>query len=97
MNSVCYSASLAVLLLLASPPGYAASLECDGTIVSQGDSEQQLLDACGSPVSRSGADWRYVRPGSLPVVVTVGEGMVMFIRDADEVPEAPADPLGDRP
>lgn len=79
------------------PVTQAAPLECQGTIVSQGDSEQQLLDACGEPTSRHGSEWRYEIAGSLPQVVTVGNGMVMFIRDADEVPDASESPLGDRP
>ena len=34
--------------------------------------------------------------GSLPVVVTLGNGVVMSIRDAGEGPD-PASPLGDQP
>ena len=66
-------------------------------LLASGFAQAGSLEVCGEPVSRSGADWRYEFPGSLPVVVTLGEGMVMFIRDADEVPEAPASPLGDHP
>jgi hypothetical protein len=62
----------------------AESLECHGDIVSQGDTEEQLLEACGNPTSRDGADWLYEMPGSIPVMVTIGNGLVMFIRDADE-------------
>jgi len=75
---------------------HARTLECQGTIVSEGDTEQQLLDACGEPTSRQGANWQYDIPGSLPVVVTLGNGVVMFIRDADEV-DPSASPLGDSP
>ncbi|MGD2075926.1 MAG: DUF2845 domain-containing protein [Gammaproteobacteria bacterium] len=93
-----YGFMLAVTPIVLAPwLAYANSLECHGTIISEGDSEQQLLEACGEPVSRSGADWRYEIPGSLPVVVTLGEGMVMFIREADELPDTSASPIGDHP
>jgi hypothetical protein len=87
----------AIVAWLAAPLAYADPIECQGTIVSEGDTEEQLLDACGPPTSRQGSEWRYDREGSLPVVVTVGNGMVMFIRDADELPDASASPLGDHP
>jgi hypothetical protein len=91
-----YSLVLAAIPMWAAPlVTHAASLECEGTIVSEGDSEQQLLKACGEPTSREGADWRYEVAGSVPVVVTLGNGVVMFIRDADEVPPPPEAPLGD--
>jgi hypothetical protein len=76
---------------------HAGSLECRGTIVSEGDSEQQLLEACGDPASREGSNWTYEFPGSLPRVVSIGNGVIMFIRDADEVPAASGSPLGDSP
>ena len=89
---------LAAILISAAPLfTYAGSLECHGNIISQGDTEQQLLDACGNPTSRDGADWLYEMPGSLPVVVTIGNGVVMFIRDVDEVKASPTNPLGDHP
>jgi hypothetical protein len=75
---------------------YAGSLECDGNIISPGATEQELLDACGEPTSRNGANWTYQVPGSISQVVTVGNGLIMFIRDADEaVPSG--SPMGDHP
>lgn len=91
-----HSLVLAAVSMWAGPQlAQAGSLECQGTIISQGDSAEQLLQACGEPTSRQGTDWRYEIPGSLPQVVTVGEGVVMFIRDADQVQDSPASPLGD--
>jgi hypothetical protein len=75
----------------------AESLECHGDIVSQGDTEEQLLEACGNSTSRDGADWLYEMPGSIPVMVTIGNGLVMFIRDADEAKASTTHPYGDRP
>ena len=93
-----YRSILAAILISAAPlVTYAGSLECHGNIISQGDTEQQLLDTCGNPTSRDGTDWLYEMPGSLPVVVTTGNGVVMFIRDADEVKASSTNPLGDRP
>ena len=96
--SFTYRLALAAIATCsAAPVARAASMECQGTIVAEGDSEQRLLDVCGDPTSRRGAQWRYEVEGSLPMVVTIGNGTVMFIRDADEVPDATGSPLGDRP
>jgi hypothetical protein len=89
--------TLSMALMAYGGAAQADSMECNGEIVSEGDSEQRLLSYCGKPVSRSGDDWRYEIPGSLPVVVTLGDGIIMFIRDADEVPEGAAAILKDRP
>lgn len=78
--------------------GYAASLECQGNIISTGVTEEQLLEACGEPTARDGANWRYDIPGSLPMVVTFGNGVAMFIRDVnDDSLDSSASPLGDAP
>ena len=93
-----YRSILAAILISAAPlVTYAGSLECHGNIISQGDTEQQLLDACGYPTSREGADLLYEMPGSLPVVVTVGGGVVSFIRNVDESDAFTEHPMGDRP
>jgi hypothetical protein len=84
------------LLSFTSSAVYALSLECNGNIVSTGITEKQLLDTCGEPTSRSGANWVYHKPGSIPVLVTFGNGVVMFIRDVDSE-DSPASPLGDHP
>ena len=93
-----YRSILAAVLISAAPiVTYAESLRCHGDIISRGDTEQQLLDACGNPTSREGADWLYEMPGSLPVVVTVGRGVVSFIRNREESDAFTENPLGDRP
>lgn len=98
MNTNCLSIMTAILILATPFATYAGSLRCDGDIVSPGDTEQQLLDACGNPTSREGADWLYEIDGSVPMVVTIGNGVVMFIRDLDESDAAfGSHPLGDRP
>ena len=84
MNPGYRSIMVAILISAAPLVTYAESLECHGDIVSQGDAEEQLLEVCGNPTPRDGADWLYEMPGSLPVMVTIGNGVVMFIRDADE-------------
>ncbi|MEA2079368.1 MAG: DUF2845 domain-containing protein [Pseudomonadota bacterium] len=84
MNTKCCSVLAAILISAAPLVSYAGSLDCHGNIISPGVSEQQLLEACGCPTSRNGADWTYEMPGSLPIVVTLGNGVVMFIRDADD-------------
>lgn len=87
--------TVAIMSVCAAPiVGHADDLECQGTIISQGDTVQHLLEACGDPKSRNDSDWLYEVPGSLPVVVTVADGVVMFIRSADEGPDS-SSPLGD--
>ena len=83
----------------ASLVAHAGSLECQGNIISTGVTEAQLLEACGEPTSRDGANWRYETPGSLPMVVTFGNGVAMFIREAedDDGLGSSASPLGSPP
>ena len=93
-----YHSILAAILILAVPfVSYAGSLRCGGKLISPGDTEQQLLDACGAPTSRKGAEWLYEKPGSVPVVVTVGRGVVSFIRIKAESGAFSEHPFGDRP
>ena len=92
-----FSLMVAAVAAVAPIAGNAGSLECQGNIISPGITEQQLLEACGEPASRDGADWIYKIPGSLPMVVTIGNGVVMFIRDAEGALDSPASPLGDHP
>jgi|GEM_PF-6054856 len=87
---------LLVLVSVMSSPVYAVSLECNGNIVSAGITEKQLLDTCGEPTSRYGANWVYHMPGSIPVMVTFGNGVALFIRDV-ESEDSPTSPLGDHP
>ena len=74
MNTSYQPLIAAVLILSVSYAVHAGSLRCAGEVISPGDTKQQLLDACGSPAARQGADWLYEPPGSLPVVVTVNGG-----------------------
>lgn len=97
MNTSYVPLITAVLILSLSHAVHAGSLRCDGEVISPGDTEQQLLDVCGNPVSRQGADLLYEIPGSLPVVVTVNGGVVSFIRDKDESDAFTEHPMGDRP
>ena len=98
MNPHLYSILLAAPILAASYATQAGSLRCHGNIIDPGVTAQQLLEACGNPTAREGADWLYEREGSVPVVVTIGNGIVMFIRDLDESDAGfGTHPLGDRP
>jgi len=97
MNPNYRSILVAISISAAPLVTYAGSLECHGDMVSQGDTEEQLLEACGNPTSRDGADWLYEMPGSIPVMVTIGNGVVMFIRDADEAKASATNPYGDHP
>jgi hypothetical protein len=96
MNPKYWSVMLLFLVSVMTSSVYAVSLECNGNIVSAGVTEEQLLDTCGEPTSRNGANWVYRKPGSIPILVTFGNGIVMFIRDVDSEND-PASPLGDHP
>jgi hypothetical protein len=63
MNFKCGAMMLLILVSVMSPSAYAASLECNGNIISAGITEEELLDACGEPTSRNGANWVYHRAG----------------------------------
>jgi hypothetical protein len=97
MNMKLHTVLYTFLIATASLAARAGSLECQGNIISPGITEAQLLAACGEPVSRNGAEWRYQMPGDLPMIVVTGEdGVVMMIRDATDL-DSPAAPLGDSP
>jgi hypothetical protein len=98
MDIKCGSMKLLTLVSVMSSPVYAVSLECNGNFISAGITEEDLLDACGEPTSRNGANWIYHIPGSIPVMVTFGNGVAMFIRDVEpEDSDSPSAPFGDHP
>ena len=75
----------------------ADSLKCGGDIISQGDSQTDLLKACGEPASRDGSRWIYEQEGSLPRIVTLANGMIQFIEAGEMEGFEETSPLGDRP
>lgn len=92
--------SILITILISTAPivTHAGSIRCHGHIINPGATQQELLKACGDPTAREGADWLYEMKGSIPVVVTIGNGIVMFIRDLDESDAGfGTHPLGDRP
>ena len=94
MHSIWIASSISTATFIT----HAGSIRCHHHIIDPGVTEQQLLDACGSPTAREGADLLYKIEGSVPVVVTIGNGVVMFIRDLDESDAAFGEhPFGDRP
>lgn len=97
MNTYQYALMATIVIAVMPITGHASSLECQGNFISAGITEAQLLEACGEPTSRNGADLIYKIPGSIPVKVTLGNGVVMFIRDADGDLDDPDSPLGDHP
>lgn len=95
MNANHISVWAGLAISLSAPVAQADSLECNGEFITQGMTEAQLLEACGEPASRDGANLVYKIPGSIPVVVTLGDGVVMFIRDAEDDMGGSESPLGD--
>ena len=96
--TLIHRSMLATLLIFTvSSVSYADSLRCSGKIIKRGYTEQQVLDACGQPTSVDGGNWLYEKPGSQPVVVTIGRGVVTFIRSKHESGAFGEHPYGDRP
>lgn len=97
MNRITFPALAIILAFTALSVAQADSLNCGGDIISQGDSQADLLKACGEPASRDGSRWVYEQEGSLPRIVTVANGMIQFIEAGEMEGFEETSPLGDRP
>ena len=71
------------LLLTAVNSATADSMECNGNLVSSGDSQESVLESCGEPTSRNGDQWTYQIDDSLSKIVTFGGGVVLTITDGN--------------
>jgi hypothetical protein len=58
-------------------------MECDGNLVSSGDTQATVLENCGEPTSIEGNRWTYQVDDSLSKIVTFGGGVVLTITDGD--------------
>ena len=72
-----------MFVLTTSLSAHADSMECNGNLVSSGDSQATLLENCGEPTSRNGDQWTYQIEGSLPKIVTFGGGVILTITDGN--------------
>jgi hypothetical protein len=84
-----------VLYLIGSSVTLASPMECNGNLVSVGDTEQQVLATCGEPTSRQDNRWIYQREGDLPKILTFGNGMILQIKDGDDPGFSNPSPIGD--
>jgi hypothetical protein len=84
-----------VLYLIGSSVTRASPMQCDGNLVSVGDTEQQVLATCGEPTARRENRWIYQREGDLPKILTFGNGVIMQIEDGDDPGFSNPSPLGD--
>jgi hypothetical protein len=84
-----------VLSLAGLSVSRAAPMECNGNLVSAGDTEQQVLATCGEPTSRRDNRWIYEREGDLPKILIFGDGVVMTIEDGEDPGFGSSSPLGD--
>jgi hypothetical protein len=82
-HSVIRSAIAVTLLLMAASSAIADSMECNGSLVSSGDTQATVLENCGEPTSRDGSRWTYQLDDSLSKIVTFGGGVVLTISDGD--------------
>jgi hypothetical protein len=85
----------AVLYLFGLSVARASEMQCNGNLVSAGDTEQQVLAICGEPTARRENRWIYRREGDLPKILTFGDGVVMLIEDGDDPGFGQSSPLGD--
>ena len=67
-----------MLLLTVTTPVNADSMECNGNLVSTGDTMQTVLQNCGEPTTRNGDQWIYRSPNQddLSTIVTFSGGLV---------------------
>jgi Protein of unknown function (DUF2845) len=72
-----------MLVLTAASSASADSMECNGNLVSTGDSQASVLENCGEPTSRDGDQWTYRLDDSLSKIVTFGGGVVLTITDGN--------------
>jgi len=84
-----------ILYLIGSPVTRASPMECNGNLVSVGDTEQQVLATCGEPTARRENRWIYQREGDLPKILIFGNGVIMQIKDGDDPGFSDPSPLGD--
>jgi Protein of unknown function (DUF2845) len=71
------------LMLTAAASTSADSMQCDGNLVSTGDSQETVLENCGEPTSRNGDQWTYQIDDTLSRIVTFGGGVVLTITDGN--------------
>ena len=90
------SLSIVTVLYFASATVTRASpLECNGNLVSVGDTEKQVLSMCGEPTVRDENRWIYKREGDLPEILIFANGVVMSIEVGEESGFGSTSPLGD--
>lgn len=71
------------LALTTATSATADSMECNGNLVSSGDSQATVLQSCGEPTSSDGDQWTYQVDDSLSKIVTFGGGVVLTITDGN--------------
>jgi hypothetical protein len=71
------------LMLTAAASISADSMQCDGNLISTGDSQETVLENCGEPTSRNGDQWTYQVDDTLSRIVTFGGGVVLTITDGN--------------
>ena len=88
----------AILLLTATTRVNADSMQCNGNLVSTGDSMQTVLQTCGEPDARNGDQWIYRSPNedALSNIVTFSDGLVDSIT-AGNFPGFKTTPFEDQP
>jgi hypothetical protein len=97
MKRACFLSIATLLYLIGSSATRASPMECNGNLVTVGNTEQQVLATCGEPAARQENRWIYQPEGDLPKILTFGNGVVMEIKDGDDPGFGNPSPLGDSP
>lgn len=90
---------IAVILPMLLPiNANADSMQCNGNLISSGDTVQTVLQNCGEPTSRNGNQWIYQSPNEegLSNIVTFTGGVVDSI-SAGNFPGFQTTPFEDAP
>jgi len=82
-HSLAWTVISAMMALTAAASASADSMECNGNLVSSGDSQATVLQNCGEPTSRDGDQWTYQQDDTLAKIVTFGGGVVLTITDGN--------------
>ena len=82
-HSLMWTVISFMTVLTGTPSARADPMECNGNLVSSGDSQATVLQNCGEPTSRDGDQWTYQQDNSLSKIVTFGGGVVLTITDGN--------------
>lgn len=82
-SSMLWMAGAVSVWLTVATSAFADSMQCNGNLVSTGDTQATVLKNCGEPTSRNGDQWIYQIDNQFSKIVTFGGGVVLTITDGN--------------